>query len=63
LIGIGAPTFDLLLCHASYDMLLLTFVIGGIGKVMAIERNILSDLLLTLLDPDGSNGVGRLRSG
>jgi hypothetical protein len=38
-------------------------VIGGIDKVMVIERNILSDLLLALLDPDGPSGVGRLRSG
>jgi hypothetical protein len=29
----------------------------------AIERNILNDLLLALLDPDGPSGVGRLRSG
>jgi hypothetical protein len=30
---------------------------------MIIERNLLNDLLLTILDPDGPSGVGGLRSG
>jgi hypothetical protein len=50
-----------MLCELWYDVVKICD--RWIGKVMAIECNILNDLLLALLDPDGPSGVGRLRSG